>query len=179
MKAGAACILIAAVALGGCNPDPAPAETRNTRDRDAKKEALLASYERERLALTRNGQGCPGHILRNQELRNAVVGKKMAPKHLLSMVIYDAPSPFRAYLSNGELRRGGQFGEIIVGRYWVAGDDLCFENPYGKGCSRLVRGVGDELNEELLDDRDPEAFRLACVPMQVEAANDDLWTPHR
>lgn len=148
--------------LGACGP-----ASEGAPDPEAEKIELQASYQRARLALTREGQGCAGHILRDQELQNAVAGKDIEPKPPVPVVAYDAPNPNRTYLANGEYRLNGSFGEIVIGRYWIDGAELCYENHYGNGCSRLIRGPNGALNEEVLDDRDPKALRLACTRIQL------------
>lgn len=168
LKDIAVCILIATAALGACNRGPAAEEAQATDDRDAERKALRASAEQERLALTRRDQGCSGHILRDEELRSAVAGNQMASKFSLKQVVYDAPSPFRAYLANGEFGTTDQFRHGVIGRYWIDGDKLCSENPYGGGCSRLIRGSDGEIYEEFLNFRYPEATGLVCAAMHIE-----------
>lgn len=135
---------------------------------NTKETELRASYERKWLALTREGQGCPGRVLRDLELRNTVVGKRLKPP--FEPVIYDAGSAKVTYLANGEYIYYGIQGQPAHGKYWVEGDKLCHENINGKSCTRLIRAANEELKEEVLDDRDPKIFRLACVPMQLEIA---------
>ncbi|MBB6428026.1 hypothetical protein [Sphingopyxis sp. JAI128] len=162
-------ILIAVAGLTGCAPQPVLESEKAAQDR-AKKRAkdveLWASYERQRLALTHDRQGCQGYVLRDQELKNAIVGKRMKPP--VEHIPLDGATAARTYSANGELLRHGWQGIPIIAKYWIDGDKLCFENADGRGCSRLIVTPNGDLNEEILDDRDPKAFRLVCAPMVLE-----------
>jgi TonB family protein len=163
-------VLIATCALAGCESGGAVSDHQSGQVSEVeKKEQLRAVYERQRVALTREGQGCPGRVLRDQDLRNTVAGKREVPP----VEVSDGPHG-RSYHADGRLETGLGWGNLAVGRYWIANDDLCHDirgAGFGEGevpwCIRLIRSSDGRLMEEQLIEQTPRAVRLACAPLQL------------
>lgn len=164
-------VLVAIIALAACDGGVAVSnEQAAMEDEVGKQRELRERNQGERLVLLNKGQqGCPGHVLRDEELRNAVAHKKMLPP---IPAVYDASNGARTYRANGQLESSESFQRTAIGRYSIANDQLCHENLYGMRdtpwCSRLIKSAKGGLMEEVLNDRNPESLHLGCVPIKFQ-----------
>lgn len=160
-------VLVAVIALVGCERRPAERDVPLPRKPDLEAErARKYKYEREyenvRVALTRKGQGCAGHVLRGRELADAVRNKVDLGRAIPSLpLVYFGDG--RLHLSNGTQQW------IRTGRYTIAGDQLCRNIPSAdiRWCSRLIRTSRSQVAEEgaILQNSVPP--RLTCVPIKL------------
>lgn len=154
-----------------------------TPDTDVPADVLerLAQREREGEEVQRiwrlkeqQGQGCKGEILRDDDLREAVVGKwhtELLPQGL-------PPRTSRKYELDGIVIAPGE-GRNTSGRYRFEGPLLCDQIPEQGGdvdwCYRLIRTADDRIMREILigtagsefEERTLENSELACLEIRV------------
>lgn len=128
--------------------------------------AQARRYERDRLALTREGQGCAGKVLRDRELYNVIADKvdKGPP--------VDHPS-HDVYRSNGRLERQRYPYGPTIGKYWIDGDQLCHQLPHDiadeEWCYRLIND-NRSIQKEIFN---PVGTKLSCITITLLDASDD------
>lgn len=133
---------------------------------------LSVLYEQKREELAERGQGCPGKVLKDQDLLNAVVGKVEKSSSI--------PPSFEVYRTNGRLESNDP-GPVRVpqyGTYRINGDRIC--TKYSRnghetgGCYRIVKVGTSEMMREVLNGPNLETTelslqksRLGCIPLRL------------
>lgn len=164
-------LLAGAIALTGCDsPNSMNDPQELLKPRKFEQEARVGAQRLWR-KLIRNAQGCPGRIIRDQDLVKTVVGNRISDWRGVRSHSPNGPIVSRSYYIDGRLESTVQFADPI-GRYWIDGQKLCHWNLHGMGdvqwCSRLIRSPDGQLMEELMDDRNPDQVRLGCTPIAIE-----------
>ncbi|WP_257551665.1 hypothetical protein [Sphingopyxis sp. DBS4] len=168
-------LLIATAPLFGCSPPVSKDEQQSSTDVSAPEKQQRLSAQRLWKELIRNGQGCPGHILRGKELAEVVMGNRISNAKGVRSHSPNGPIVSRSYYPNGRLESTVQFGDPF-GRYWIDNQKLCHLNLHGMGesewCLRLIRRLDGQLMEEWMYEQAPDNVRLSCTPIAIERLAD-------
>lgn len=133
---------------------------------------IVEKADREVLALIRKGQqGCPGRVLKDEELKEAVVGKVKRGDMLFRSSL--------RYYPNGRLERRENFyvdpKKPTIGRYWINEDQqLCddltrMNMPY---CERLILTKENKIMEEFGSSYGPDGLRLICLTTDLRVLGE-------
>lgn len=168
-------LLIATTSLFGCSPPGSKDEQPSSTDVSTPEKEQRLSAQRLWKKLIRNGQGCPGHILRGNELAEAVIGNRISNSFAVRSHSPNGPIISRSYYPNGRLESTVQFADPY-GRYRIDNQELCHWNLHGMGevkwCLRLIQSPNGQMMEELMDDRSSEQVKLNCGPITIEKLVD-------